>query len=167
MLDSDEADRFMQLGFGEPIGSILSILEKRRKLLKKGVKAEEWKSEVPLPKRILSMLCLAMINASGQCHANISLRRGLYIKTQIGYDDGSGGSKSEKKGFLGSGMGVTELCCGSSKVEDSGVYPDTQDGSCTIDCQPKGSKAFFSCLDLVCFHFQLFYGLFRHSSGQY
>ena len=41
MLGSDEADRFMQLGFGEPIGSILSILEKKSKLLKIRVKAEE------------------------------------------------------------------------------------------------------------------------------
>jgi len=113
------------------------------------------------------MLCPATINARGQRHANISLRKALYIKAEKGYDDGSGASKSEKKGFPGSGMGVTELCCGSSKVEDSGVYRDTQEGSCTISCQPQGSKGFSSCSDLVRFHFQLFYGLFRHSSGQY
>jgi len=100
-------DRFIELEFEETIGSILSILEKKNKLFKKGVEAVEWRSEVGLPRRKLLMLCSATRNTSLRRLADISMREGLYIKMEKGYADAGGSSKSGKKGISGSGMGVT------------------------------------------------------------
>jgi len=160
----DEGDRLMELGFEETIGSLLGILEKKSKLPKKGEEAVEWKSEVGLPRRRVSMLCSATINTNAQRLGDISLKEALYIKAEKGYDDVGGGSKSGEEGFQAPAELKQSYVVVPAKLRLVEFNAILKRALVRQTSSPQ-IIVFFSCSDLVDFDFQVFSHFLGDSSG--
>jgi len=160
----DEGDRLMELGFEETIGSIPRILEKKSKLPNKGEEAVEWKSEAGLPRRRrVSILCSATMKTNVQRLGDISLKEALYIKVEKGYDDAGGGSKSGEEGFQAPAQLKQSYVVVPAKLRLVEFNAILKRALVRQTASPK-IIVFFSCSDLVDFHFQVFscfWGIFQ------
>jgi len=109
------------------------------------------------------MLCSATMKTNVQRLGDISLKEALYIKAEKGYDDAGGDSKRREEGFQA-----------LAQLKQSYVVVPAKLGLVKLNAilkralirQTSSPKiiVFFSCSDLVDFHFQVFSCLLGDSS---